>query len=147
MNHIAFILISLIFIIACCVFALVLGRKAEKLGAICVLAANFSAEVMIGLFRDQYPGTDILIIDFLLAVALLFLAVRYSSLWLGCAMILQGIALYTHALGLLGDEVSSQLYIRLIDILTYSMAACIFLGTASHLLHKKRESLQRPFKK
>ena len=79
-------------------FAWFKGDMGERLGAIV-----YAGAWMIALGAEWYTGESlpvvpILILDTLIATAFLLLAIRYNNLWLGAAMMLQGIQLGMHAI-------------------------------------------------
>jgi len=69
--------------------------------------------------------------DFVLAIGLLIIAVRYSSLWLGCAMLLQSIDLCSQGLAFSGDGLGVQSQLWLNNGVSMAMMACIVAGSAS----------------
>ncbi len=69
-------------------------------------------------------------IDFALASGLLFIALRFSSVWLGGAMLLQSIALCLQAFDFVGDGPSIPAHYLINDLLSYAMVACLIAGLA-----------------
>jgi hypothetical protein len=67
--------------------------------------------------------------DLALAVGLLVLAIRYSSMWLGAAMLLQSLGLGLHGLELVGDGVSRLGYRMAVGAMSDLMLLCVIGGT------------------
>jgi hypothetical protein len=84
-------------VLAACVFALVRGGPAERLGGALTLAISLSFLAVNALVPEPARPIPHLVLDGVLAVGFLVLAVRYASLWLGAVMLLQGIQFSLHA--------------------------------------------------
>jgi hypothetical protein len=132
--------LATLLMVGVCAFGILRGGRAERAGSVCILAANVLAEVAICLNGPKYPGAIIFALDFALALALLVVAVRYSSLWLGAAMILQSVALYAHSVMVAGNELSYRLYVVLNDNLTFLMLGCIAVSTLCRMVSGQRSS-------
>lgn len=113
-----------------CLFAWLKGSPAEKLGATLVLLLDLVGDAAIALTYPNPPQIVLFGLDFLLAVGLLALAIRYSSLWLGMAMLLQAIALCAHAFRLTGDGLSAVPWMILNNAISELMLVCIVIATA-----------------
>jgi hypothetical protein len=97
MFHSIYTQLAVIALIVCCGLALLKGGPAERAGAaligvtwVAVLGASAAAQSYV-------PAIVFLASDAILALGLLILAIRYSSWWLGAAMLLQGLVLSLHA--------------------------------------------------
>ena len=123
-------IILVIYTLSSFALGLVFGGRAERAGTLCILIANIAAEIAIVLQRPAYPSHTIFAIDLGLAVALLIIAIRYSSLWLGAAMLLQSVALYSHSIVMSGSELSQSVYVDLNTYLTLAMMLCILIATS-----------------
>lgn len=116
------------------VFALALfkGGPAERLGTL-AMSADWLAELVF----DQLSTFHKLAIlptiglDFLLALALLMLALRYGRLWLGASMIVQSVMLSLHSMALSDDNPGFYFYAASLNVCTCIMAACLLIGTLS----------------
>jgi hypothetical protein len=116
---------------ACCGFAIVKGGPAERYGAAIYAIA---------------PPVPILFFDFAVACGFLVLAVRFNSLWLGGAMILQGIEFGLHVTRLtavddprfLGLHVYA-LGINLVSVLILFTMVAAALTTLHQRKHPKTE--------
>jgi hypothetical protein len=83
-----------------CLFAWLKGKPAEQFG-IAFYTVCFLLMVGFETFTgERLPTVPTLLLDTLIAFAFLLLAVIYNSLWLGFAMILQGVGLGLHAMHL-----------------------------------------------
>ena len=82
--------------------------------------------------------------DFALAVGLLVVALRYTSLWLGGAMLVQSLNLCLESIWLDGDSYDYQIQDILNNVLTVAMMFCIFAGTAASW--RRRIKLRRTAK-
>ncbi|HZL01463.1 MAG TPA: hypothetical protein VFC47_16375 [Caulobacteraceae bacterium] len=77
-------------------FALWKGDRPEKLGAGLNLTAGVVATGLMILLTDA-PPLALLAIDAALSAGFLILAIRYASLWLGAALLLQAVQFSLHA--------------------------------------------------
>lgn len=89
--------LSLVALFGCCGLALWKGGPAERGGALLIVATWLVTLAASALTRSYVPAIAFLASDAVLAAGLLILAVRYSSLWMGAAMLLQATGLSLHA--------------------------------------------------
>jgi hypothetical protein len=106
------------------------GGRPERVGSlfnavICIGVTAF--QVMIHETLDTIP---ILIADGLLAMGFLVLAIRYASLWLGAAMLLQGMAFTMHSALLMGVVQPGLAYYAAMNVMSLGVLLSIVLGTA-----------------
>ena len=113
-----------------CVFAWMRGAAAERWGSLWVLVMDLASDAAIAFTYPRPPEMILFSLDFLLATGLLVLAVRYSSLWLGIAMLLQAVALCAHAFRLVGEGLETVSWIVLNNVLSELMLVCIMIATA-----------------
>ena len=85
-----------------CLFAWLQGKPAERLGVAFYTVCFLVMMVFETVTGERLPTVPTLLLDTGIAFAFLVLAVVYNSLWLGFAMILQGIGLGLHAMHLTG---------------------------------------------
>src|SRR4051812_32740570 len=79
-----------------CVFAIVKGGPGERYGA-AIYGLSLVAEAGYEFISGQAaPAIPMLAVDLTIAVGFLVLAIRYNNLWMGAAMILQGIEFGLH---------------------------------------------------
>ena len=128
-----YLLIGLAFI--CCVFAAWKGGSAERGGA-ALIAANWLIITITQVFFHEHnlKSSQVVIpsivCDLLLAAGFLWLALRYSSLWLGAAMILQGVQLAIYGSFLSGGARGVYGYAVAINITSSLVLWSIIGGTA-----------------
>ena len=115
-------------LLAVCVVAWRIEAKAERLGSLLILLADIAADALLALDYPHFPSASMCAIDFALAVGLLCVALKYSNLWLGGAMLLQSGALCLQALDLGGDGPSTLTHIIANNLISYTMLACIVAG-------------------
>jgi hypothetical protein len=142
MGHTWVSMLGWVAIIATCLFAWLKGGPAERHGAVWLLVCEFAGDAVIGLSSPSALGVWMLGVDFALAVGLLILALAHSSIWLGAAMLLQSVALATHAL-VMGGEGPAPLTIMIINnAVSELMLVCIAAATA--LSWRARWKASRP---
>ena len=116
------------------VFALALlkGGPAERWGAV-AMSAEWIAELMFDRLATFHRLAIVPTIglDFVLALALLGLALRYGRLWLGAAMIVQSVMLALHSMALSDDSPGFYFYASSLNIGTCTMAGCLLAGTVA----------------
>jgi hypothetical protein len=108
-----------------CLLAWAKGGPSEKAGA-ALIGGLWSLAFLI----DQAVGSRayvIMSIDGLAAVGFLMLALRFSSLWLGVAMVLQAAELFLHAVYLSSDGMDGRTYVERINLLSAALL-WLFLG-------------------
>ncbi len=88
---------SLAALVVVCGLAIWKGNQALRAGAILIIATWLVTLAASAVTHSYVPATAFLASDGILAVGLLFLAVRYSNWWMGAAMLLQAIGLSLHA--------------------------------------------------
>lgn len=105
------------------------GGPAERIGALIVFV---SAVVAMGI--HQFAPEDLkhlllLADEAFVAAGFLALALRYMSLWLGGAMILQAVQFSLHAYYLVSELPHDRRYAIINNIDSLGVLACILLGT------------------
>ena len=89
--------LSFVALFVCCGLALWKGGPAERSGAVMILVTWLGATLIQAVAKAYILPILFLTSDAVLAAGLLLLAIRYSSLWMGAAMLLQAIGLGLHA--------------------------------------------------
>lgn len=89
--------LSFVALFGCCGVAMWKGGPAERSGAMMIMVAWLGATVIQAAAKAYVLPVAFLASDAALAAGLLLLAIRYSSLWMGAAMLLQAIGLALHA--------------------------------------------------
>jgi len=109
-------------------YAWLKGAAPERFGAVLLVCAT-----LLALFIDKgLPAearvTSTLIGEGLLALGFLILAIRYASLWLGGAMILQGLQFGLHAFYIVMERSSDWPFWAVSNLVTFGIIACILVG-------------------
>ena len=89
--------LSFVALFVCCGLALWKGGAPERGGALMILVTWLGATVIQAVAKAYILPILFLVSDAVLAAGLLLLAIRYSSLWMGAAMLLQATGLSLHA--------------------------------------------------
>jgi hypothetical protein len=110
-------------------FSAVRGAPAERYGAALILVINVISDLAMAIVSPHVPQMVLFWLDFLLALGLLLITFRYSSLWLGGAMLLQSLMLFMHAMALGGDELSSYAFMYVNNGVSWLMYLCLFGAT------------------
>jgi hypothetical protein len=120
------------------------GGRAEREGAILYLALWLATLLVPAPQGSQTYDYVPLIADAAAAFGFLWLAIRYSNLWLAGAMIAQGICFGAHAFRLEDDLVTPKwhgmnIYIMVINITSAMVLWMLFFGTISSWRRRVRE--------
>ena len=123
--------VGLLLVVGFCLFCWWKGGRAERWGVSLILGANVIDTVIGMMTYANTPHLPAFVIDFLLAVSLLVLAIRYSSIWVGAAMLLQGAELAWYAIQSTGDGFNWREYARLANLQTALMLLSLVGGTTA----------------
>lgn len=106
------------------------GGRPERIGSLFNAICSIGAVVFQAVSHKAFGTVPILIADGLLATGFLILAIRYASLWLAAAMVLQAASFLIHAF-LLMDLLGGDLYYyyAAMNILGALVMLVILLGT------------------
>lgn len=135
--------IGLLLIFAVAGFAWWKGGPGEREGALAVVLAWI---ITLGLQALTPPGFHLrvfLIVDGLLALAMLAIAFRHSSLWLGVAMLLQGGVLAIHSMAL-GQSISARNYYVALNLASSAMLWAIVFATIGSWINRSRRTKASP---
>ena len=127
------------------IFALAKGSSSERLGVLWVLAVDLISDAVMAVTFPHAPQLVLFGLDFLLAAGLLALAVRFVSLWMGMAMLLQSIALCAHAYVLDGEGPPPIQWMILNNIISELLLACIIVATAASWRSRSSKIKTRPY--
>jgi len=105
------------------------GGSAERYGASLKLITSLFAFSVHHLFNQETISVALLVADGVLAVGFLILAIRYSSLWIGAAMLLQAGQFSLHAWYLVAELQRDLFYAVANNLVTLSILLCILAGT------------------
>lgn len=111
------------------VFAWLKGGQAERVGASANLLAAVVVFVLIRVVEVSGVGTGLLLVDGLLGLVFLGLAVRYTSLWLGAAMLLQAAQFSLHAYYLVVGRQVDLLFAVVNNVVSWGVLLGILVGT------------------
>jgi hypothetical protein len=104
MFHSFYSQLSIVALVLCCAFAIWKGGLAERAGALLIATTWIVTLVASAVTQSYMPATAFLASDGIMAVGLLILAIRYSSLWMGVAMLVQATVLSFHAAYFAADQ-------------------------------------------
>lgn len=116
----------LVFVAATCVFGLVKGGTAERVGGALILA-----NLLVGMANQQIFHSEILSLanNGLTAIFLLGLALRYASPWLGAVMLLYALQFALLAFYLVLERERDSLYANLNNLDFVAVSLCLLFGT------------------
>ncbi len=115
--------------LAVLVFAWWRGGSAERYGATLKIATSLVALSVHHLLNQETISVALLVADGVLAIGFLILAIRYSSLWIGAAMLLQAGQFSLHAYYLVSALERDRLYAVANNLITLAILLCILAGT------------------
>lgn len=120
------------------VFAWVKGGWPERLGA----SFNLFIAGLFLVLQFGMPSTmlapGLLVIDGLLGVGLLGLAIRYTSLWLGAAMLLQAAQFSLHAFYYVTAKSFDLLFAVVNNVVSWGILIAIVAGTFASWMQTRR---------
>lgn len=128
-------------LIAILALAWIKGGMSERYGVVIVLVGAAYA-FLVHMFAPTALQPFLLLLgEGAMGVAFLVLALRYTSPWLGGAMLFQAIQFSLHAYYLVGDLPRDYTYAVINNIDTLGVLACILIGTL--LAWRKRNRLAK----
>jgi hypothetical protein len=134
--------LALILMFATTAFAAWKGGSPERLGTGMIVIAWIAMLVAEAAARPQVPVVPYLVLDGLLAVGFLVVAVRYSSLWLGGAMICQAILFGAHALRLSDNTRvfwhGLNVYLLVSNVVGFLVLFILIGGTCATIARRRR---------
>ena len=134
--------LGLISLVLTCVFAWWKGGAPERLGTLVVAVVWIGADILRGLSGELMPTAVMFASDILMALGLLFIAVRYSSIWVGLAMMFESFCFALHAVQL--DDADAPrwhgmiVYLLLNNILNHLVLATLTGGTFATISKRLR---------
>ncbi len=105
------------------------GGAPERLGALLNGVICLGIPIVQSATHQSLHTLPILIADGALAVGFLVLAIRYASLWLGAAMLLQAMAFSMHSALLLEVLKPGLAYYAAMDAMSFGVLLSIIVGT------------------
>lgn len=130
--------IGLLTLVGTCLFAWAKGGSGERAGAAAVAVAWIGSLAVQALLPRGIHAIPLLLFDVALAAALLIIAIRYSSLWLGAAMLLQGFVLAVHAEALSDSDTRNMTYVVVLNLASYVMLLAIIASTAGAWIKRNK---------
>jgi len=122
--------LGLLALVGACAFALWKGGAAERLGGALNLFAGLLVMLLDSLLQPDVKPLARLAVDGVLAAGFLVLALRYSSLWLGAAMLLQAVQFSLLAYYLVSELRHDNTFVLINNLDTTGINLCIVTGTA-----------------
>ena len=111
-------------------FALWKGDRAVRIAAVVIVLMDVATFLIDPKFGDFSGETILLGVDFVCAVVLLFLAVRYANLWIGAAMLFQAAQFSMHAFYLVTERPHDRLHAWINNLDLLGIVISIAWGTA-----------------
>jgi len=116
---------GLVILIGAVAFVVAKGGRAERIAAGLLALAWVGSVLAQPLTGQLAPEIPFMATDLFLALGFLWLAVRYASLWIGAAMILEGALFFLHASHLSEETSRSYAYLAAMNGLSYCVLACV----------------------
>lgn len=132
--------VGLLMLLSVWLFAWMKGGPPERWGATLTAATWIGSIAMQALVPADSREMALLVFDFLLAVGLLFIAIAYSSRWLGLAMLLQAVVLALHADAVADLTHRSRHFIMLLNLASLGMLLAIVGSTLARWIARKRSA-------
>lgn len=131
---------ALLIIVATPIIAWRIGGPAERWGAILNSSAALAVIAAQIVTVTARPAIAFLAVDFTLATGFLVLALRYSNIWLGVAMLLQSAELTLNAVTLSAGRQPSALDALITNLISLGVVATILGGAWVNWRRSKRSS-------
>jgi hypothetical protein len=112
-----------------CGLAIWKGGQAERLGGALILAFAILWEASAMLSEDLRTTIQ-LVCDFLTALGLLAIAVRYASLWLGGVLLFQALQFSLHSFYVVTHKPYDNLHATINNLNMAAILTCLAAGTA-----------------
>lgn len=112
--------------LAACLLAFTKGDRAERLGAIVILA-----NLLLSMAGEHFfPKSILLWLDALTAVAMLAIALIYASPWLGAVMLLYAVQFGLHAFYFVMARPRDTFHVMVNNLDFLAILACLAIGAA-----------------
>ena len=135
--------LGLISLAATCAFAWWKGGKPERLGTLVLAVVCVGTDLLRGMGGQLMPTVLLFGSDGVLAFGFLYIAVRYSSMWVGVSLLFEAFCFGLHAIQL-GDVDAPRwhgmiIYLLLNNILNYLVQATLVGGTLATMGKRARD--------
>jgi hypothetical protein len=135
-------LVGLLALAATGLFAWWKGGPPERLGSLMVAVSLLGADIVRGVSGQMMPTVILLVSDILISAGFLYIAIRYSSLWLGAAMMFRAIGFAVHATQLSATDQPRWhgfiVYLLLNNVLAYLVLLSLVGGTFATITRRGR---------
>ena len=144
MAHFLYTQISIVALVVICGLAVWKGSTPVRMGGVLILAAWIVTLIAAFVAGEHHLAPiSFLISDAILAAGLLILAVRFSSWWMGAAMLLQAVSLSFHAAYFAADkaEISfalEDLYVLGKNLASVAMLIVLLTATIAGMVKSRR---------
>lgn len=128
-NSVLSLIVYLVFL-GVVLFAIWKGDTPVRLAG-CMVAAGALYNFGMKFVPGEWQSLVMLTGDFLLAMGLLMLAVRYASLWLGGVLLLQAVQFTLHAWYMLADRGHDIFHAVVNNLVTIGVLVCLLIGTVT----------------
>jgi nitrate reductase gamma subunit len=130
-----------------CAFAWWKGGTPERLGTLMLAVSWVGADLVRGLSGQMVPTVTLLISDILISAGFLYIAIRYSSLWLGAAMMFRAVGFAVHAAQLSATDAPRWngwiIYLLINNVLSYLVLLTLAGGTLATMMRRRRQALAK----
>jgi len=121
-----------------CSFCWMRGGPAERGGVLMILAGWLGVTAVQLLTGQGLPQIAMLLADFLLGLGFLALALKYNNLWVGAAMLLQGVELALNLYSSQETNADRDLRALLVNVISILVLGAIFLGAMASARRRRR---------
>jgi hypothetical protein len=128
--HLPFVaVIGWLLILAASLAAWRLGGEAERKAGLVVLVTSFLASFPSLIPDHELQRLAYLAVDGLVAGGLLLLALRYTRIWLGVAVLLQGVQFSLHAYYLVASKPYDNVYALVNNLVSLGVLCSLVTGS------------------
>jgi len=124
-----FLMFLLTVIFSVCLFAVVKGGPAERRASLIFAAGALAVELIHFAIPRDLQGGLLLATDGFVAGGFLLVAMRYASLWLGVAMLLQGVQFSLHAYYFVTGAERGNAYAMVNNLDSAGVLLCMLIGS------------------
>lgn len=134
--------VMLAVLLGSCAYAWFKGGSPERVGSLFNAVVSLAVTVFQVATADKFETLPVLVADGVLATGFLLLALRYASLWLAFAMMLQAAAFTMHSAVLMGIMPPNLYYVLAMNLASAFVLVAIIAGTTSAWM-RRREARAR----